>query len=249
MMLTEPSLEYERTLVAGAPLVGMDEVGRGALAGPVAVGACLAGEGPLPPGLRDSKMLTARRRQQLFLPVTQWARAIAVGMASASEIDALGISGALRLAGIRALEVLVRMGVNSPAVLLDGSHDWLNAGADLFTTSALPGSPSGYGGDGCGPVREAVGADLTSRLAALRLRSVTTEVKADGSCASVAAASVAAKVVRDNLMATLPDPGYGFAQHKGYGSSAHRQALRQLGASPIHRLTWNLGVGVKVDKR
>lgn len=255
-MIQPPSFDFERTLAGGGPLIGMDEVGRGALAGPVAVGACLAGEGDFPAGLTDSKLLTPARRTQLFPEVATWARALAVGMASAAEVDALGITGALRLAGVRALETIARSGIKQPVVLLDGSHDWLSVPEDLFggaleaggarssalgsSDTALTATPSSC------PENPA---DLAARLRALRLRGVVTRVKADLTCVSVAAASVAAKVARDNLMATVPDPGYGFAQHKGYGAKTHRDALTRLGASPLHRWSWNLGAGVKVDKR
>ena len=283
-MIQPPSFDFERTLAGGGPLIGMDEVGRGALAGPVAVGACLAGEGDFPAGLTDSKLLTPARRTQLFPEVATWARALAVGMASAAEVDALGITGALRLAGVRALETIARSGVKQPVVLLDGSHDWLSVPEDLFggaleAGGALGGPLGGplggaldaggaIGGalDAGGARSSALGssdtaltatpsscpenpADLAARLRALRLRGVVTRVKADLTCVSVAAASVAAKVARDNLMATVPDPGYGFAQHKGYGAKTHRDALTRLGASPLHRWSWNLGAGVKVDKR
>ncbi len=269
-MIQPPSFDFERTLAGGGPLIGMDEVGRGALAGPVAVGACLAGEGDFPAGLTDSKLLTPARRTELFPEVAAWARALAVGMASAAEVDALGITGALRLAGVRALETIARSGVKQPVVLLDGSHDWLSVPEDLFggelEAGGALGGPLGGALEAGGARSSALGssdtaltatpsscpenlADLAARLRDLRLRGVVTRVKADLTCVSVAAASVAAKVARDNLMATVPDPGYGFAQHKGYGAKTHRDALTRLGASPLHRWSWNLGAGVKVDKR
>lgn len=255
-MKASPSFTLERSLAAGAPLVGMDEVGRGALAGPVAVGACVAGRGDFPSGLTDSKLLSPARRAELFPQVAQWARALTVGMASAAEVDDLGITGGLRLAGVRALEALARSGVQRPVVLLDGSHDWLSAAEDLFTgalgdgadvTAALAGGGAPFTAAPSSSPNPA--AHLPARLRALQLRRVVTHVKADLTCVSVAAASVAAKVARDNLMATLADPGYGFAQHKGYGAKTHRQALIRLGASPLHRWSWNLGAGAKVDKR
>jgi len=113
---------------AGAQLIiGMDEVGRGALAGPVAVGVCaISGPDDFPEGLRDSKLLSAKRRVALDPLVRSWA-ACAVGDASAEEIDELGITRCLGLAGHRALVALHELGVPvaDAVVLLDGKHDWL----------------------------------------------------------------------------------------------------------------------------
>ena len=115
-------------------VAGMDEVGRGALAGPVAVGVALVGvdAAPVPEGLTDSKALTARRREALVDPVREWALASAVGYASPQEIDDWGIIAALRLAGRRALAEVASHGLVPGGVLLDGSHDWLSAPDDPF---------------------------------------------------------------------------------------------------------------------
>ncbi|RIJ52570.1 ribonuclease HII [Clavibacter lycopersici] len=213
MPVADPTLELERELLgAGATLViGCDEVGRGALAGPVAVGMAAVGldAGAFPAGLRDSKMLSEKRREALHPLVSSWVRHAAVGMASAEEVDALGITACLGLAGRRALVELHHLGVPvlDSVVLLDGSHDWL--------TPAL------------------------ARPVPMRLR-----VKADRDCASVAAASVLAKVHRDRLMAAWHEesPEYGWAGNKGYGSPAHLDAIRAVGASRIHRRSWLGGV-------
>ena len=207
-----PTLELERTLIASGArhVVGIDEVGRGALAGPVSVGAVVvdASVGEFPVGLTDSKALTPAARDRLAPLLGSWCLAWAVGHAEAHEIDELCIIGALRLAALRALAALA---VQGDAVILDGSHDWLSRGDDLFSTDAA--TPP-----------------------------VTMRVKADLTCASVAAASVLAKVERDRRMIDLEErlPGYGFAGHKGYGSAMHRQAIATLGASPEHRRTWRL---------
>lgn len=115
-------------LAAGARLIiGMDEVGRGALAGPVAVGACaISVADDFPAGLRDSKLISAKRRVALDPLVRAWG-ACAVGEASAAEIDELGITRCLGLAGHRALVSLHELGVPvaEAVVLLDGKHDWL----------------------------------------------------------------------------------------------------------------------------
>lgn len=130
-MPVDPSLTVEHELfAAGAPLViGIDEVGRGAMAGPVMVGVCAIGSGvtTFPVGLRDSKLVSEKKRMTLEPLVREWG-VTAVGQASANEIDRLGITACLGLAAKRALIELHEAGVavGSATVLLDGSHDWLN---------------------------------------------------------------------------------------------------------------------------
>lgn len=211
--------EFELGLLAEhAPLVGMDEVGRGALAGPVAVGACaITGEeGPAPQGLADSKLLSAKRREELAPRVESWAAASAVGWASNTEIDRYGIVGALRLAGSRALAGIEERIGPAALVLLDGSHDWLTAPEDLLQGQDASGAPG------------------------MRTPPVLTRVKADAQCTIVAAASVIAKVARDQHMRALEDPGYSWASNKGYASAAHVEALEALGPSSLHRVSWSL---------
>ena len=130
-MPVDPTLEVERSLVAaGGILIGVDEVGRGAIAGPVAVGVVAVDPWSVevPSGVRDSKLLSERRREELHPLVSEWGLARAVGLASAAEVDELGIIRALGLAGARAFEALAAAGVVLAAArtLLDGSHDWLS---------------------------------------------------------------------------------------------------------------------------
>lgn len=207
----ETTLETERELLAqfGGPIVGMDEVGRGAIAGPVMVGAVLiSADSALLAGVRDSKLLSAARREDLHAQLLSFVTG-AVGAAEASEVDEHGIIGALRLAGMRALAQLPPV----QAVLLDGSHDWLSTPAQL---------------DLLAPVIE--GPEIPVR----------TQVKADMTCWSVAAASILAKVRRDAAMVELAGqfPGYGFEKHKGYGTAAHLQAVKQAGLISAHRRSW-----------
>ncbi len=209
MAVADPTLEVETLLhEQGVPFViGCDEVGRGAIAGPVAVGLSVvdAGVGGHPLGLRDSKLLSEKRREELSPLAASWVRHSTVGLASPEEVDEIGIIAALGLAGRRALTALHEAGVPilRSVVLLDGSHDWL--------TPALASPPR-----------------------------VETRVKADRDCASVAAASVIAKVHRDRIMRELDavHPGYGWAGNKGYGSADHFAAIAALGASDHHRRTW-----------
>lgn len=136
MAVSDPTLDVELAmLAAGATcVIGCDEVGRGALAGPVAVGVAVfnAATAPLPAGIRDSKMLSEAKREALAPIAAEWAPYSAVGMASAAEVDALGIMASLGLAGKRALGLLYAAGVDitSSVVLLDGSDDWLNRALD-----------------------------------------------------------------------------------------------------------------------
>lgn len=131
MTVADPTLEFEQSLHARGHryVIGCDEVGRGAIAGPVAVGLAVVdqGVGSHPLGLRDSKMLAEKRREELAPLAIGWALFTAVGLASAEEVDCVGIIAALGLAGKRALISLHERGaaVRDSVVLLDGSHDWL----------------------------------------------------------------------------------------------------------------------------
>lgn len=131
MVSTAPTLEVEQAIfAAGAPVViGIDEVGRGAIAGVVAVGVCaiLPGVDAPPARLRDSKLLSPARRAEVEPLVHSWAAAVAVGEAEPGEIDAHGIVAALGMAARRGLIALHEAGIDVGAstVLLDGSHDWL----------------------------------------------------------------------------------------------------------------------------
>lgn len=231
-------LTHEGELLgAGARLVaGMDEVGRGALAGPVSVGVCVvdASSGGCPVGLTDSKVLTARARTEYLPLIDDWALAHAVGSASSAEIDALGIIRALRLAGQRALTQVALVVGPVDTVLLDGSHDWLTAPEpDLLSLL-----------DGIEGIEDTDGIEDTEAPAphGYLAPRVHTRVKADLACASVAAASVVAKCARDAEMTALAQlhPEYGWVANKGYGSAQHIAALTGLGPSPLHRLSWKL---------
>jgi len=130
-MPAEPTQDVEQELFAAGStlIIGIDEVGRGAMAGPVMVGVCALGPGvtEFPAGLRDSKLVSEKKRVSLFPEVQQWAPT-AVGEATAAEIDELGITACLGLAARRALILLHEAGVavGEATILLDGSHDWLN---------------------------------------------------------------------------------------------------------------------------
>lgn len=194
----------------------MDEVGRGALAGPVTVGVVLIDETSrsAPTGVKDSKLLTPAARVAMVPRIQRWCLAYAVGHASPAEIDEIGIIAALRLAGCRALAAV---DVRPDLVILDGNHDWLTSpdevGLFAFADGGTPVTPP-----------------------------VTTMIKADLKCSSVAAASVLAKVERDAIMvAHAPNhPVYGWEVNKGYAAPEHMAALETHGASVLHRRSWRL---------
>lgn len=219
--------------VAPRTIAGMDEVGRGALAGPVSVGVVVVDVTTRRPprGLTDSKLLTRAAREDLAPRVRRWGLASAVGHAGDDEVDAFGILAALRIAGRRALAQVAAAGVPVDAVLLDGSHDWLTEpAADLLD---LLGPTAGA------PARPLWPADAPApRLPA----GVRTLVKGDVQCASVAGASVLAKCERDDLMRALAleEPRYGWESNKGYASAAHVRALAEHGPSARHRTSWRL---------
>ena len=239
----------------------MDEVGRGSLAGPVTVGLAVVDRGTsdaFPQGLADSKQLTPRRREALVEPCRAWVLDWAVAHAAPAEIDALGIVGALRLAGRRALAQMAARDHLPGAIILDGRADWLTEPEpDLLDAlgaqiSAGPVEPVAVpvepveSVESIGEARHSIGDE--SVLPARLTPAVRMEVKGDARCAVVAAASILAKVERDALMSALPDPGYDWASNKGYASAAHVEALARLGASDQHRRSWNLpGVGSFVD--
>jgi ribonuclease HII len=172
----------------------MDEVGRGAWAGPMVVGAVLLG-GATIVGLTDSKKLTKKQRERLDIEIRQKAVAIGLGWVSAKDIDRIGLSQALKLASRRALAHI--------------RHEY----------------------------REII-IDGTIRL--IEDPRVTLMKKADLLVPSVSAASIVAKVARDNYMKHLDDvfPGYKFTGHVGYGTAAHRAAIEAHGVTPLHRLSF-----------
>jgi ribonuclease HII len=204
-----PSLRAERELFDGGAsiVLACDEVGRGALAGPVSVGIVVidATVRRMPAGLRDSKLMSEPRREAMAPKAAGWVRGWAVGEASAAEIDAIGIMACLGLAGARAFAALAaaQPDIDDAPLLLDGNYDWLSASIE-------------------------------------RRARVVTRIKADRDCASVAAASVIAKVHRDGGMRRAHDetPLYSWDENKGYSSPAHFAAIDEHGPSGLHRMTW-----------
>ena len=210
-------LRHERELLArGEVVVGVDEVGRGALAGPLTVGVVVVTSlTPPPKHLTDSKLLTSAQREALEAPLREWALDWSLGSVSSSEIDDWGLRLALAVAATRALDGLV---VRPTFALLDGSFNLLRAPLDVPF--------------GAAPAPELAYADLAHE----------TVVKGDARCATIAAASVLAKVQRDRVMVEL-DRQFGafdWARNKGYGAPGHLAALRRHGPTDQHRTSWKL---------
>jgi ribonuclease HII len=177
-------------------VAGVDEAGRGPLAGPVAAAAVILDPANIPSGLNDSKKLSEAARNRLFPLILLHARAVAFSLASPAEIDALNIRRATLLAMRRAV---IALSIAPEHVLIDGRD-------------VPPGLPC----EG----RAIIGGDALEP--------------------AISAASIVAKVMRDRIMVALGQqyPAYGFAQHMGYGTARHLEALRLHGPSPHHRLSF-----------
>ena len=188
---------YEHAAFAdGYRLVcGIDEAGRGPLAGPVCAAAVILPKGLVIPGLNDSKKLSDKRRRELFPIIQQEAVSFGIAFASQEEIDEINILQATFLAMRRAID---QLDPKPDFALIDGNRE---------TDFGVP---------------------------------CKTVIKGDSLSANIAAASVLAKVTRDNWMIEAAEkyPGYGFEIHKGYGTKAHYAALEKLGPCAIHRRTF-----------
>lgn len=182
---------YEQELSLGVPTLGIDEVGRGPLAGPLVVAAVALPPEPHVLGLNDSKQLAPAHRQALATRIAEIALAIGIAQIEPADIDRMGITASLRKAVNQAISA---SGFTPQCVLLDGNP--LHAH----------------------PLEKTV-------------------IKGDSRVASIAAASIVAKVYRDHLMEVFDAnyPVYGFKDNKGYGSKQHIEAIKRFGLSPLHR--------------
>ena len=176
-------------------ICGVDEAGRGPLAGPVCAAAVILPPNAEIPGLNDSKKLSDKRRRELYPVIMEQAVAYGIGFADHKEIDEINILQATFLAMERAIS---QLSVKPELALIDGNRE---------KDFGIP---------------------------------VKTVIHGDSLSASIAAASILAKVTRDDLMLKMAEeyPQYGFEIHKGYGTKAHYQALAEYGPSPIHRMTF-----------
>ncbi len=213
MTVVVPRLTLERRLLREyAIVIACDEVGRGALAGPVAVGATVV-DAPrarkrVPQGLRDSKLVPEPRRAEVAARAASWVSASAVGWASSVEIDEVGIMRALGIAALRALADLQAQGVlpDDAVVILDGNYDYI--------------TPAGAHGLRVRPVIKA-DRDCASAAAASVIAKVARDALMTG--------------LHDE------HPVYGWASNKGYASPDHREAIRVHGLSRHHRASWSIG--------
>jgi len=192
--MTNDMWELENEIIANGtfPVCGVDEVGRGPLAGPVCAAAVILPQGIEIEGLDDSKKLNEKKRDALFDIICENAVGYAIALADVSEIEQHNILGATILAMNRAISALE----TRPAfALIDGNR---NKGIEISSMAVIKG---------------------------------------DGKCASIAAASILAKVTRDRLMLemSIKYPEYGFEKHKGYGTALHYAAIRAHGPCELHR--------------
>lgn len=186
---------FERKYAACQNIAGVDEAGRGPLAGPVVAGAVILPADCVIPYLDDSKKLSAARREQLYDEIKSKAVAYGVGIVSADRIDEINILQATYEAMRAAIE---NMGTEPGMVLVDA----VNIPKIKYKQAGI--------------------------------------IKGDACSVSIAAASIIAKVTRDRIMVDFDQmyPGYGFASHKGYGSKAHIEAIKEYGSCPLHRKTF-----------
>lgn len=197
-------------------VAGLDEVGRGPLAGPVVAAAVVLPREFKYPDIKDSKLLSPKQRLAVAPVIRELALSWSIGIVEVEEIDRINILKASLLAMAHALKGLARV---PDYLLIDGTHK-------------IPG-------EFLEPSDSVASAQPLQRPI----------VKGDRRCVSIAAASILAKIARDQIMVELDKdyPGYGFGQHKGYGSAAHLAALRRLGPSAVHRRSFKPVRDVSID--
>jgi ribonuclease HII len=196
-MIRKPNLEFEKEIWASQGLAcGLDEVGRGCIAGPVVAAAVVFEENHQPHDkVRDSKTLSPKQRQELFDFILTGARDYGIGLVSAAEVDEVGIVPATKKAMGLALEMLR---VRPDCLLIDA---------------------------------------VVLNEIEIKQKSI---IKGDSICYSIAAASIIAKVFRDQVVSGFDNiyPKYGFSGHKGYGAKTHYEAIARYGLTPEHRKTF-----------
>ncbi len=196
-----PTLDHEKSLWAEGKevILGIDEVGKGAWAGPLTIGVAVLPKDKRLYRIRDSKLLKEHERELLYERITEWCFAWGIGQASNKECDKYGMSEAQKIATRRAID---RLPIKPDHALIDGKWDFVG--------------------------------DVIGR------NNVTTVVKGDSKCLSIAAASILAKVTRDRIMRAKDSefPDYGFSGNKGYPCPKHKNALKKIGPCSLHRTSW-----------
>lgn len=202
-----------------AVVVGIDEVGRGPLAGPVVACAAVLKSADVMPALNDSKKLTRPKREAMYQDVQDACECFAVASASVEEIDRMNILEADFLAMRRALQALGMPGIKESAPEIP-----------IFQKGKLPASS-----------KILIAVDGNLKIHGIPEEMQIPVVKGDGRIASISAASILAKVFRDRYMDDLEKryPGYGFDKHAGYGTKAHLDAIRRQGMTPEHRKSFH----------
>ena len=192
-----------KIMKAGTTVCGIDEVGRGAWAGPLVLAAVVPGIGTID-GVRDSKKISPKKRDELSSKISLWASAIGIGVVGNDEIDRIGLSEALTLGAQRAIGQIEESGPIVDHILLDGNFDFVKIPKKI----------------------------------------VETYTRGDDLSHAIAAASIVAKVFRDDLMSSEliagKYPPFFFESNKGYPSPVHKAALRDNGPTPFHRISWNI---------
>ena len=202
-----------------AVVVGIDEVGRGPLAGPVVACAAVLKSPDIMPALNDSKKLPRKKREAMYQEVQDACECFAVASASVEEIDSMNILEADFLAMRRALQALGMFGIKESAPEIP-----------IFKKGKLPASS-----------KVLIAVDGNLKIHGIPEEMQLPVVKGDGRIASISAASILAKVFRDRYMDDLEKkfPGYGFDKHAGYGTKKHLDAIRRLGYTPEHRKSFH----------
>ena len=202
-----------------AVVVGIDEVGRGPLAGPVVACAAVLKSADIMPALNDSKKLTRPKREAMYQAVQDACECFAVASASVEEIDRMNILEADFLAMRRALQALGMPGIKESAPEIP-----------IFQRGMLPATS-----------KILIAVDGNLKIHGIPEEMQIPVVKGDGRIASISAASILAKVFRDRYMDDLEKkfPGYGFDKHAGYGTKAHLDAIRRLGMTAEHRKSFH----------
>lgn len=210
MTVVAPKLTLERKLLTEYDLIiSLDEVGRGALAGPVAVGAAVmdaaGARRRVPDGLRDSKLVTEKRRPDVAVRAAAWVQASGVGWASAAEVDEIGIMQALGRAASRAIDTVIAQGatLERTLVILDGNYDYVSRvhPVPLQVRSVIKGD------------RDCASVSAASVIAKVARDTLMAELHTDHSA-------------------------YQWDRNKGYASAEHRAAIREQGLSAFHRASW-----------
>ena len=229
-----------------AIVIGIDEVGRGPLAGPVVACAAVLKSPDALLTLNDSKKLSRPKREAMFEQVKDACACYAIASASVEEIDEMNILEADFLAMRRALQALGFPGLNetAPEIPIEAKgtlNDALNCAANDAANAVILNEAQRNEGSSDGSYNILIAVDGNLKIHGVPAEKQMPIVKGDGRIASISAASILAKVFRDRYMDKLEElyPGYGFDKHAGYGTKSHLDAIRRLGYTPAHRKSFH----------